>query len=224
MVAGDPASTITDALERLGQLQRVLLQEVSTAEGLSPIQVRILGLGATAAVRPSELASRLGVTRATVTDAVRALESKGLVAVAPDPRDGRCRLLKVTAAGHAVAGRVASWGTPVTRHLAALPSGDQGSVLAGLLRLLAGLQADGLVPRARMCLTCRFFRPHAGSGVSTGSGVSPGSGVSAGVAAPALPASTGSATPRGVAHCALVGADLPDTALRLDCPEHQAAG
>lgn len=213
MVAGDPASTITDALERLSQVQRVLLQEVSTAQRLSPIQVRILGLVAAVAARPSELAGRLGVTRATVTDAVRALESKGLVSVALDPRDGRGRLLQITADGRAVAGRVASWGMPVTLHLAALPSGDQGAVLAGLLQLLARLQADGLVPRARMCLTCRFFRPPPLAGVSTGS------------AAPdALMTSTGSAASRGVAHCALLGADLPETALRLDCPEHEAAG
>ena len=110
MVAGDPSATITDALERLSQVQRVLLQQVSTAQGLSPIQVRILGLVTAAAVRPSELAGRLGVTRATVTDAVRALEGKGLVVVAPDPHDGRGRLLQITADGQSVAGRVASWG------------------------------------------------------------------------------------------------------------------
>ncbi len=210
MVAGDPAATITDALERLSQVQRVLLQEVSTAQGLSPIQVRILGLVTAAAVRPSELAGRLGVTRATVTDAVRALEGKGLVVVAPDPHDGRGRLLQITADGRSVVARVASWGMPVTHHLAALPLGDQGSVLAGLLALLAGLQADGLVPRARMCLTCRFFRPPTGSGER---------GRSA-----AATASTGRADSPGVARCELLGADLPDTALRLDCPEHQAAG
>ena len=203
MVAGDPSATITDALERLSQVQRVLLQQVSTAQGLSPIQVRILGLVTAAAVRPSELAGRLGVTRATVTDAVRALEGKGLVVVAPDPHDGRGRLLQITADGQSVAGRVASWGMPVTHHLAALPLGDQGSVLAGL-------QADGLVPRARMCLTCRFFRPPTGSGER---------GRSA-----AATASTGRADSPGVARCELLGADLPDTALRLDCPEHQAAG
>lgn len=32
-VAGAPSATITDALERLSQVQRVLLQEVSTAQG-----------------------------------------------------------------------------------------------------------------------------------------------------------------------------------------------
>ena len=177
MVAGVPSATITDALERLGQVQRVLLQEVSTAQGLSPIQVRILGLVAAAAVRPSELAGRLGVTRATVTDAVRALEGKGLVAVATDPLDGRSRLLRVTEDGQAVA---------------ALSSGDQGALLSGLLHLLTGLQADGLVPRARMCLTCRFFREASDAG--------------------------------GVAHCELLRADLPDTSLRLDCPDHEASG
>ncbi len=192
MVAGVPSATITDALERLGQVQRVLLQEVSTAQGLSPIQVRILGLVAAAAVRPSELAGRLGVTRATVTDAVRALEGKGLVAVATDPLDGRSRLLRVTEDGQAVGARVASWGMPVTHHLAALPSGDQGALLSGLLHLLTGLQADGLVPRARMCLTCRFFREACDAG--------------------------------GVAHCELLRADLPDTSLRLDCPDHEASG
>ena len=91
-----------------------------------------------------------------------------------------------------------------------LPASAAAAVLAGLLALLAGLQADGLVPRARMCLTCRFFRPPTGSGER---------GRSA-----AATASTGRADSPGVARCELLGADLPDTALRLDCPEHQAAG
>ena len=62
MVAGDPSATITDALERLSQVQRVLLQEVSTAQGLSPIQVRILGLVTAAAVRPSSVIASLART------------------------------------------------------------------------------------------------------------------------------------------------------------------
>ena len=193
MVAGDPSATITDALERLSQVQRVLLQEVSTAQGLSPIQVRILGLVTDAAVRPSELAGRLGVTRATVTDAVRALEGKGLVVVAPDPHDGRGRLLQITADGQSVAGRVASWGMPVTHHLAALPLGDQGSVLAGLQAEAARVPVDD-----------------------------PATHLERGRSAAAT-ASTGRADSPGVARCELLGADLPDTALRLDCPEHQAA-
>lgn len=189
-MVGDPSARVVDALERLAQVQRVLVQQVATGQGLSPIQVRILLLLGAGSTRPSALADRLGVTRPTVTDALRALRAKGLVGQAT-AADARGRVVHLTVAGAAAAGRLQAWAAPFGDVVATLPEAEQGRLLAVLLRLIASMQARGLVPPSRMCLTCRFFRPPSGPGREN--------------------------------RCDLLGADLPDPSLRLDCSEHEPA-
>lgn len=156
MVA-DPPATIADALERLGQVNRTLVQRSATEAGLSALQVRVLTSLGEGARRPSQLARDLGVTAATLTDAVGALRAKGHVVDVPSGADARAREVCLSPAGRRLVGRLGQWGMPVTRRIAALPDADQGTLLATLLDLLAGLQADGLVT-ARMCLSCRFYQ------------------------------------------------------------------
>ena len=201
-----PEQRIAAALERLGQVQRVLIQDTATASGLSPLQVRVLLALAGAPARPSELAARLGVTRATLTDSLQALRAKGLCEVAPDEGDGRSHWVGLTASGRSTSGRLASWGMPVQRHLAALPPGEQGGLLDSLLRLIADLQRDGLIPPARMCLTCRFYRPDGAGERRASAGPGPGEGAQSG------------------AWCDLLAAPLTPVDLRLDCLEHEPAG
>jgi len=62
-----------------------------------------------------------------------------------------------------------------------------------LLDLIAGLQRSGTITVARMCSTCRFFRPDAHPG----------------------------AVERH--HCALVDIPMSDGQLRVDCAEHAPA-
>ena len=151
MVTEPPEQRIAAALERLGQVQRVLIQDTATASGLSPLQVRVLLALAGAPARPSRARRSAGVTRATLTDSLQALRARGCAEVAPDEGDGRSRWVGLTASGRSASGRLASWGMPVQRHLAALPAGEQGGLLDALLRLIADLQTDGS-SRPRGCV------------------------------------------------------------------------
>jgi DNA-binding MarR family transcriptional regulator len=58
------------------------------------------------ALRPAELAERLGVTRASVTGLLDALEADGLVARRRDPSDGRGVRAALTGAGRELIGRI----------------------------------------------------------------------------------------------------------------------
>ena len=55
---------------------------------------------------PSELAAIERIQRPTATRIVARLEQEGLVERAPDPEDGRCSLISVSAAGQALLGRL----------------------------------------------------------------------------------------------------------------------
>lgn len=199
-VNGEPRESATveakiaAALERLGQAQRVLLQQAATAHGLSPIQARILaGLAASPdrGNSPADLAGELGVTRATVADALAALVRKNLINRQVTVADRRRAAVSLTVAGRDLAASLDGWAAPLEGELAVLPERDQGALLSTLLSLIAGLQRVGAVSTSRMCVTCMFFRPDA---------------------------HPGAAAPH---HCNLLDAPLAERELRIDCPEHQ---
>jgi DNA-binding MarR family transcriptional regulator len=51
---------------------------------------------------PAALADAFQVTRATMTSTLQRLAAKGLVSLAPDPRDGRAKRVAMTAAGRSM--------------------------------------------------------------------------------------------------------------------------
>jgi DNA-binding MarR family transcriptional regulator len=199
----EPSSQHTDvdkkivaSLERLSQALRVLLREEAQEHGLSPIQAQSLvhllfhGVGLR---RVGRLAREFDLTRATVSDAVGSLEKKGLVERERLPEDKRVATLRLTPAGKEVARGLATWANAIEELLASSPPEEKEVVMRFLMRLVASLQRSGVVTVARMCVSCRFFRPDA----------HPGEG-----------------SPH---HCALLDLPLARSDLRIDCPEHELA-
>jgi DNA-binding MarR family transcriptional regulator len=193
---GDVDKKIVAALERLSQAFRVLLQEEAQRQSLSPIQARFLvhllhhddELG-----RVGRLAEEFGLSRATVSDAVRTLETKGLVRRQPWPRDGRVATLRLTPEGEEAAAGLSGWADVVEEQLESFAPGEKETVMRFLMRLISALQGAGVITVARMCVSCRFFRPEAHQ-----RSVSPH-------------------------HCALLDLPLSGADLRTDCPEHEPA-
>ena len=193
---GDVDKKIVAALERLSQAFRMLLQEEAQGRGVSPIQARFLvhllhhgdELG-----RVGHLAKEFGLSRATVSDAVSALETKGLVRREAWPRDGRVAILRLTPSGEEAAAGLSGWADIVEEQLGSFVPEEKEAVMLFLMRLISALQGAGVISVARMCVTCRFFRPNA---------------------------HLGSASPH---HCALLDLPLSGADLRTDCPEHEPA-
>ncbi|MER5601945.1 MarR family transcriptional regulator [Streptomyces sp. NPDC002265] len=63
------------------------------------------------ALRPGELAQRLGVEASHVTRTVQQLEKSGYVTRVPDPDDGRAQRIQLTVAGRRAVGRIRDAGT-----------------------------------------------------------------------------------------------------------------
>ena len=193
---GDVDKKIVAALDRISQAYRVLLQEEAQGRSLSPIQARFLvhllhhpdELG-----RVGRLAEEFSLSRATVSDAVRSLESKGLVRRELWPGDARVATLKLTPAGKEAAAGLSGWADVVEEQLGTLGAEEKVSVMRFLMRLISALQGAGVIKVARMCVSCRFFRPDA---------------------------HRGSASPH---HCALLDQPLSGADLRTNCPEHEPA-
>lgn len=97
-------------IDQLAAAVRTVMREMlivgragQPAEGLlpfNPLYFHFLGeLLDHGNLRPSELATRLGVARSTLSTASRALQSRQLIRQHPDPIDGRARQLGLTPKG-----------------------------------------------------------------------------------------------------------------------------
>ncbi|MFD2468687.1 MarR family winged helix-turn-helix transcriptional regulator [Amycolatopsis silviterrae] len=186
---------LADAVERLGHGLRSLSQRSARSHGLSPLQqqaVLALSRQPEARCEVNALAAEFDVTTPTMSDAVGALERKNLLTRSPRP-DGRRRRLVLTERGEEVARELAAWDEQLVSSFAKLPAGDRATTLHTLLQVISDLQRHGAVNAARMCTTCRFFRPDQ------------------------------HADPSAPHHCDLLRTPLPLADLRTDCPEHQPA-
>jgi DNA-binding MarR family transcriptional regulator len=189
-LAGDLDARLSAAAERVGHAARVLLRAAAAQHGLSIIQAQLLMQVAAAPAQSSitTLTARFDVRQPTVSDAVTSLQRKGLLA---KTRQGRLQRLTVTEAGSQTVTDLAGWDAPLRSALQQQSQADRGTALELLLRVIAQLQASGVISVARSCTSCRFFRPNS---------------------------YTDATQPH---HCALLRLPLRQVDLRLDCPEHQ---
>jgi DNA-binding MarR family transcriptional regulator len=167
---GDVDSKVVAALERLGQVFRILLRERAQEYGLSPIGAQFLVYLLYHDVelrRVSQLAREFRLTQATVSDAVASLEAKGLVRREHWPEDGRMMTLRLSTEGELMAAELSTWADTVKEHLDLYSSEEKVVVLRFLMRLIGSLQESGVISVARMCVTCRFFQRHAHQGTGS---------------------------------------------------------
>lgn len=186
-------SKIIAALERLSHVFRLLLWDKTKAYGLSPIQTQILVyllFHQQKFATINDLAARFSLTPATISEAVKTLEQKGLVTRASGQPDRRATWVSLTRQGNALAESLADWADLLNAQLAHFDPTEKIIVMRFLMRLIEALQQAGYIKVARMCITCRFFRPGEEIGDSH--------------------------------YCTLLEKPLPEAALRLDCPDHQA--
>ena len=191
---GDVDSKVVAALERLGEVFRLLLREKAQEHGLSPIQARFLVYLLHHGVelrRVSQLAREFGLTQATVSDAVDSLEAKGFIGREPWPADRRVVTLRLTPEGELLAAELSTWADPIREHLRNSSPGESEVVMRFLMELIGSLQRSGVITVARMCVTCRFFQPDIHPDADS---------------------------PH---HCGLLDVPLAGSDLRIDCPDHE---
>jgi DNA-binding MarR family transcriptional regulator len=192
----DVDARIVAALERVSHTLHKALWDAAWKEGLSASQLQFLiyllfygqedaGIG--------QLAERFALRHSTVSDAVTALESKGLIQRSACAADRRAVVLRLTPEGKRVARRLARWAEGVRSQLAQMEGPAKATFLATLLDLIARLQQAGQISVVKTCTTCHYFERHRHT------------------------------DPEAPHHCRLLDQPLRLIELRLDCPEHLPA-
>lgn len=148
-------SKILAALERIQTAAQFLLQQQSHSHGLSPLQVRILALVLQDEAKTvSAIAKNLLVSKATVSEAVRTLESKNLIRKIASAADSRSYSVELTPRGSELAHITAAYDTPLQKTLLSLKAEQKDSLWESLLHLIGFMEKQDLIPYNRMCLTC----------------------------------------------------------------------
>jgi DNA-binding MarR family transcriptional regulator len=154
-------SNITAGLERLAQALRVLLWQAAKHHGLSPLQVQVLVYlkhHPAQDRRVSQLAESFDLSKATVSEAITALEQKGYLKRKPSMQDARVSFLELTASGRELADDLESWADTFKSQLVELDYDKRLELTHTLMALIGHLQEAGIITVARMCRTCRFFQ------------------------------------------------------------------
>ena len=187
---------LASALRRLAQLAHTASWDQWAAQRLTPTQRRILDLVASRreSLTLSALARELGVTPATASDSVGALQSKGLVEKRRSQVDGRALALMLTNEGQSSVTALAARPDPLQAAFDTLTLDEQEVLYRSTIKMIHGLQTRGALPVSGMCVRCRHFEPFR---------------------------SPDSESPH---FCHVAAAPLADRHLRLDCPEHESGG
>ena len=154
-------SRIVVALERISEAFRVLLWNESKENSLSPIQIQILiflHFHALEKCKVSYLADEFNMTKATISDSVRVLLGKDLVAKETDPSDTRSFTLSLTADGKKIAKKTSFFASSIERPIEKLTEEQKRVMLNGLLNLIHDLNKSGVITIQRMCFTCSNYQ------------------------------------------------------------------
>ncbi len=156
---------IQELLERLASLVRSESRAHLAQLGLLPVQFEVLHYLSVCnrySDTPMAVTDFLGQTKGTVSQTLKVLEKKGLIAKTPDAQDKRVTHMAVTEAGRALLDRLLP--SPLlTAGLAEL-SEDKAQNLEGSLKnLLRGLQRQNRFKSFGQCATC-IHNANAGAG------------------------------------------------------------
>ena len=182
---------LASALRRLAHLAHTSSWDQWADKRLTPTQRRILDVVASKreSLTLSALARELGVTPATASDSVSALESKGLLKKRRSEVDGRALALMLTSEGQSSVTALAALPDPLQDAFGALTQEEQEVFYRSTLKMIRGLQEAGSLPVSRMCVRCQHFEPF-----RQARGPYPH-------------------------YCHLAASELADRHLRLECPE-----
>lgn len=149
---------IVELVDRLSRIAHSL----QFAEGLNPAQWEALRFVARAnrnSCSPGTLADFMGSTKGTVSQTLKALESKGLIERSRKVDDRRAVEITVTSAGRGLVEK-----DPLGRiHDAISPFSEveQLSVVSGLERLVDIVKKHQNIPEFGPCLGCTHYQPEA---------------------------------------------------------------
>jgi DNA-binding MarR family transcriptional regulator len=164
---GQLETKIAAGLSKLAEVLRVLLWDQAKQHGLSPIQIQILVFvhhHANLEATVSELAREFTLTKPTISDAVKSLEAKGLIAKHTDAADTRSYAIKLTATGRKLVKATDGYADMVATAITPMESNSKVALWNGIAKLIEHFATHGIIQPQRMCYHCKHYQQKANGG------------------------------------------------------------
>jgi DNA-binding MarR family transcriptional regulator len=154
------------ALGRLAEVHKMLLWDRAKQHGLTPIQLQVFLFVAyhpPSKTKVSLLAGEFFVSKASISDTVKALLGKELLQKISEPEDGRSYSLRLTTRGRKLCRQLDSVGQEFLPAIAGLEEKQQDALYRSLLSILNSLVDTNVITNQRICFTCRHYEEGAAS-------------------------------------------------------------
>lgn len=156
----DLNSRIVVGLERIGEAFKVSLWEENKKYGLSPTQLQIITF---LLFHPKEfrtisnIANEFNTTKASISDSVKALETKGFITREKILKDFRVSTINLTENGKEIAVEAAKYADRIEEIISGMPREKKETLMETLLEIIHQLFNQGIISIQRMCLTCKYY-------------------------------------------------------------------
>lgn len=154
-------SKIIASLEKISEVFRVLLQAQAQGHGLSSTQLQLLLFikyhPAPHQRKAAFMAKEFNVTKATISDSVKALEQKQLIQRITDPQDSRSFILSLTGKGQELAAATENFTMPLDHAVDSLSVDQKEYLLYSIFDLIYRLNQTGIISIQRMCYNCHYY-------------------------------------------------------------------
>jgi len=152
---------LASSLRRLAHAIHTIYWAQRSTSRLSPTQRKILGLLSSRreGLGVVDVAREIGITAATASDSVRALTSKELVSRQRSTNDRRGVTITLTETGKQLLKQLDQLPDPLLITCNALPTTEQAALYRVAIKMIRGLEEEGVLPASRMCVRCKFFDP-----------------------------------------------------------------
>ena len=155
----DISSKIVAGMERISEVFRVLLWEKAKIVGLSPIQIQLLLFIAFHKQRlcnVSHLAKEFNLTKPTISDAIKALDKKGLILKDYSSSDSRSYSIALSESGQGIIAQVHDFSNPLKKKVDGFNPSELDTLFGTLSRLIYQLNQSGILNVQRTCYGCKF--------------------------------------------------------------------
>ena len=158
---------IVIALEKIGEAFRVLQWDKAKQFGVSPLQLQIVIFVKNHPLdmcKVAFLAQEFNVTKATISDAVKALVQKDILIKKTDLTDSRCFLLLLTDKGSKMVSQLEQYPAEVEHSINRIEGVGGEDMMTGLMEIIWHLNKLNVITQQRMCFTCTHFHQITGEG------------------------------------------------------------
>jgi DNA-binding MarR family transcriptional regulator len=148
------------SLQRLGDMLKAMQWEQARQLGITPLQLQILlfaGHHPAAVNKVAYIAAELQLSRPTISDAVAALVTKGLLQMEEDKRDRRSFSLLPTDAGNTVLQQAEDYSAALNKILDKRPLSEKEGLYEAVFAVISGLSDNDKGGVQRACYTCAHY-------------------------------------------------------------------